>query len=210
MKIKAQGLLNAAKYIEELYGRDALGSVLCACRPQTRETFVSSIAINWHPADELCDFVESAERVLGHGVKRLAPEIGAAGARANMKGALLRLAFYWGKPEFLMKRAAGLWRQFNDEGMMDLLYMDDRLVRLEVRDVEKPLGTFCRILIGWCSETATALGVRNVVASHPECRAEGGKRCIFEVRGLVVPQDLPPGSGTAGPGAIRPQTGDEL
>jgi hypothetical protein len=205
MNIKAQGLLNAAKYVEEIYGRDALAEVLRACSPATRETFVSSIAINWHPAAELCEFVDAAERVVGRGTRKLAQEIGAAGARANMKGMLLRLAFYWGKPEFLMKRAAGLWRQFNDEGMMDLLHMDDRLVRLEVRDIANPLPTFCRVLVGWCSETAAALGVRNVTASHPLCVGLGAKQCIFEVRGLVVPSDLPPGPATpAGPGSVPP------
>jgi hypothetical protein len=202
MNVKAQGLLNAAKYIEERYGRDALGEVIRACSPATRETYTTSIAINWHPVEELCDFVDVAEAQLGGGARKLASEIGAAGARANMKGMLLRLAFYWGKPEFLMKRAAGLWRQFNDEGMMDLLYMDGRLVRLEVRDVRKPHATFCRILTGWCTEIGLALGAKNVVATHTECRALGGKRCIWEVRGLVPSGDAPP--GVAGPGPIEP------
>ena len=100
-----------------------------------------------------------------------------------------------------MKRAAGLWRQFNDEGMMDLLHMDERLVRLEVRDVPKPIATFCRILTGWCSETGMALGVKNVFAAHTECIALGARRCIFEVRGIVQPGEAPPGD--AGPGPLR-------
>ncbi len=203
MKVKAQGLLNAAKYIEERFGRDALGEALRACSDATRDTYTSSVAINWHPAEELCEFVDAAEAQLGTRVKgkRLAQEIGAAGARANMKGMILRLAFYWGKPEFLMKRAAGLWRQFNDEGMMDLLHMDERLVRLEVRGVRRPLATFCRILIGWCAETGSALGVKNVTAAHTECLALGGKRCIWEVRGVVNPEEVPPGA--AGPGRLK-------
>ena len=187
MNVKAQGLLNAAKYIEERYGQDALGTVIRACSPATRETYTSSIAINWHPVEELCELVDVAEAQLDSVRRTLAQEIGAAGARANMKGMLLRLAFYWGKPEFLMKRAAGLWRQFNDEGMMDLLHMDDRLVRLEVRDVVHPRATFCRLLNGWCIETATALGIVNVHATHTECRALGGARCVWEVRGSIKP-----------------------
>ena len=100
---------------------------------------------------------------------------------------LLRLASYWGKPEFLMKRAAGLWQQFNDEGTMDLLHIDDRVVRLEVRDIVQPRASFCCVLTGWCSETATALGITHVRATHVECLALGGRRCIWEVRGVVTP-----------------------
>jgi predicted hydrocarbon binding protein len=191
MNVKAQGLLNAAKYIEERYGREALGEVVRACSDATRDTFTSSIAINWHPVEELCEFVEVAEAKLGEGRGKLAQEVGAAGARANMKGLLLRLAFYWGKPEFLMKRAAALWRQFNDEGSMELTQFSERLVSFEVKGVVTPRATFCQIITGWCQETAVALGVKSVVAHHTECRARGGKRCLFEVRGYVAPGSVP-------------------
>ncbi len=203
MNVKAQGLLNAAKYIEERFGTEALRDVIRGCSQATRDTYTSSIAINWHPVEELCEFVDVAEAKLGDDrKKKLAQEIGAAGAKANMKGTLLRLAFYWGKPEFLMKRTAALWHQFNDEGRMDLLHIDDVLVRLEVSGVAKPIATFCRILTGWCTETGTALGVKNVVATHPACLALGGKRCIWEVRGVVVPDGTL--TGAAGPGSWKP------
>ena len=181
MNVKAQGLINAAKYIAERFGRDALGDVLRACSAPVRETYTSSIAINWHPVAELCEFVEVAERRLS--CATLAQDVGAAGARANMKGMLLRLAFYWGKPEYLMTRVAGMWRQFNDEGEMELLEMSDSIGRIEVRGVPEPNVTFCHIITGWCREVATALGVRNVDARHPECLAVRGQRCLFEVRG---------------------------
>ena len=92
-----------------------------------------------------------------------------------MQGMLLRLAFYWGKPEFMMKRAASLWRQFNDEGEMELLSMDARArATLEVRGVATPVATFCRILTGWSTprrRSPSACG--SAVAHHVECRATG-------------------------------------
>src|SRR2546423_1335474 len=104
MNVKAQGLLNAAKFIEEQYGRETLAEILRACGDATRETYTSATVINWHPVAELCEFCEAADRRVGGPGTKLVEEIGAAGARANMKGMLLRLAFYWGKPEYLMKR----------------------------------------------------------------------------------------------------------
>ena len=192
MNVKAQGLLNAAKYIEETYGRDALGQVLRRCSPAVRETYTTSIAINWHPLEELCEFVDVAEATLGGGRGKLAQDIGAAGARANMKGMLLRVAFYWGKPEYLMTRIVALWRQFNDEGTMHLLHMEGSEAQIEVRGIVAPKATLCRMLTGWCIELAIGLGGRLVTGVHTECRALGGKRCVWVVKGKVDEQGLGP------------------
>jgi predicted hydrocarbon binding protein len=195
VQVKAQGILNAAKYIEERYGQRALSDIVRACSPAVRETYVSSIAINWHPVEELIEMVDTAEKQLGRGGLKLAQDIGAAGARANMKGMLLRIAFYWGKPEFLMRRAAGLWRQFNDEGEMELIDMDKHHVRVEVRGIREPNATFCAIIHGWIYETAQALGITNATAHHTECRARGNARCMYEVRGGVEASLMKQGKG---------------
>jgi len=193
MLVKAQGLINAARYIEEQYGQATLGEIVRACSPAVRETFTSSIAINWHPVEELTELIEVAANTLRMGPLPLAHDIGAAGARANMKGTLLRIAFYWGKPEFLMKRAAGLWRQFNDEGEMSLLHMDERSIRVEVSGIAAPNAVFCAIINGWCHETSLALGIRGASTHHIECRGRGEPRCIFEVRGVIdAPLEKPP------------------
>ena len=186
MNVKAQGLLNAARFIEEHHGRDMLGEIVRACSPSVRDRYVSAIAINWHPMEELCEFVEVAERCIGSPPGKLGEQIGAAGARANMKGVLLRIAFYVTNPEFMMKRIAGLWSQFNDRGSMLLLVIGKDMVRLEVTGVPHPNSTFCSILTGWCNEVAVAIGVDGPVARHIECRALHAKRCIWEVRGSFL------------------------
>jgi hypothetical protein len=184
MNVKAQGLLNAAQHIETSFGREALGRVLRACSAPVRETYTTSTAISWHPASELCEFVEVAEAELDRR-GTLAQEIGAAGARANMKGTLLRIAMYWGKPEYLMKRIVGVWRQYNDEGVMELLEMGAHSARIEVRGIRQPHEAFCRILTGWWVEIAMGLGGTLVTATHPECRALGGQKCLWELSGRV-------------------------
>jgi predicted hydrocarbon binding protein len=180
MKVKAQGLLNAAKYIEDTYGRNALGEVLRACSPAVRETYTSSIAINWHELDELCEFVDVASAKLGNG-SDMAEAIGAAGARANLRGVLNRLAFYAAKPTFLMTRVASMWSQFNDEGSMVVVEMTGEKATLEVKGVKHPRVTFCNILTGWAKEVAHGMGAENASARHTHCRARGGTRCIWEV-----------------------------
>jgi hypothetical protein len=194
MNVKAQGLLNAAKWIEEEYGATALTDVIRACPEPVRERYVSAIAINWHPMSELIEFLEAAEKILGRGDGKIAEQIGAAGARANMKGVIIRFAFYVAKPEYLLQRVARLWHQFNDEGEMALLEVTDKLVRVEVAGISTPHWLFCCVLTGWCREVAAAVDMANPHARHVECIARGGKRCIWDVRGAR--KSAPPSSGS--------------
>jgi hypothetical protein len=185
VNVKAQGLLNATKWIEDNYGQRTLSEILQACSPEVRERYTSAIAINWHPVEELVELLDVADRTLGRGDGKIAEEIGAAGARSNMKGVFVRVAFYVAKPELLMKRAAGLWRQFNDQGGMKLLELHESFVKLEVVDMPRPHRLFCSTITGWCSEVATAMGVRDATARHAQCRARGSARCIWEIRGTA-------------------------
>jgi hypothetical protein len=189
LQVKAQGLLNAAKFIEEEYGRDALGEVVRACSEATRDRYISAIAINWHPVEEFVELVETADRILGRGKGRLPEEIGAAGARANMKGTLVRIAFYIKQPEFFFRRVAGLWRQFNDEGQMLVHELGDHKGVVEVSGIAKPNGTFCAVLTGWTRAVAMGIGIDSPVVRHTECIARGDARCIWETRWVTMDKE---------------------
>ena len=184
MQIKAQGLLNAAKWIEEEYGRDALREVLHACSAGVRERYTSIIAIDWHPAEEFIEFVQQAEKILGagHAQGRIAEAIGAAGARANMKGTLVRIAMWISRPEALMQRAAGLWRQFNDDGHMELKHLGEKLARFELARIKGLDPIFCAVVTGWCREVAIAVGAVAPQAKHVACVWRGEAVCAWEVR----------------------------
>jgi hypothetical protein len=108
---------------------------------------------------------------------------------------MLRLVFYLTKPEFLMKRVATLWRQFNDEGSMELLSMDRQSMQLEVRGVGEPHALFCASITGWCREVVRASGASNPVSKHVSCIARGQMRCVWEVRyGGLDADEAPPSS----------------
>jgi hypothetical protein len=196
LQIKAQGLLNAAKWIEEQYGASALTEVIRACSEPVRERYVSAIAINWHPMSEFIEFLEVAERVLGRSDGKIAEQIGAAGARANMKGVMVRFAFYVAKPEYLLQRVAGLWHQFNDEGEMKLLEVTDNTVRVEVSGVKTPHWLFCCVLTGWCREVAASVDMTKPHARHVECITRGGARCIWDIKGTR--KSIPPAGPSSG------------
>lgn len=196
MQIKAQGLLNAAKWIEEEYGRDGLRDVLQACSPAVRDRYTEVTAINWHPVEEFLEFVDAAEKTFrgNQAQGKIADLIGAAGARANMKGTLVRLGIWITRPEALMKRCAGLWRQFNDEGLMSLVTVEEHVARLELTGVKRTYPLFCAVINGWCREVGVAVRAISPVSKHIECKGRGDARCIWEVRYARV--DLPAPTGT--------------
>ncbi len=193
MNVKAQGLLNAVRWVEQTFGTAGLNHVLDACEPSTRTRCASAIAINWHPVEELLDFVGAAERVLPKSDKWGVPEeIGAAGARANTKGFLIRSIIYVSNPEFLLKRVAAAWHQFNDAGEMKLIRIDHRgdgdganvgSADVAVMGTNLKSALFCRILSGWCAEFSRAIGIQSPLVHHIECLANGDARCVWRIRG---------------------------
>ncbi len=183
MQVKAQGLLNAVRWIEDEYGRDTRYRVVASCSPAVRDRCATAIAINWHPMSELTELLERAEEQLGTGDGRIAERMGSAAARANLKGVVIRFAFYVAKPQFMLERLAGLWRRFNEEGSLAILNVDSTEVSFEVAGVPEPHRYFCAMTTGWGNEVATAAGIVAPRASHTECRARGDRRCVWRVRG---------------------------
>lgn len=192
MNVKAQGLLNAAAWIEQTHGQSALRDVLRACSDEVRDRYTSAIAINWHPMSELVEFLAAADRLLGSSDGKIAEEIGAAGARSNTKGTLVRILFYVGKPEFVMTRVSQIWVRFNDRGSMHVLEFEPRSAVLEVRDVDAPHRLFCAVLTGWTREVLMAMGAVTPVSTHTECRARGDARCVWRIRWTNADNEVAP------------------
>lgn len=181
MKIKAQGLLNGAEWVLTHHGEPTLAEILAQCQPSTRERYMSAIAIEWHPMEEFCDFLEQSERVLGGPPGAVSMKIGTAGAQKNMGGWLSRAAFYIVRPDYALNRIAAAWRQFNDEGEMVVRALDQEHAEIEVKGVPSPHRLFCATLTGWCEVVSEKVGAVRPKAQHVECRARGDHRCYWRV-----------------------------
>ena len=182
MNVKAQGLLNGAAWLREKFGEGGLERVLAACDPRVRQRCATAIALNWIPQEELGEFLAVADRELGTGDGKLAESIGAASARVNLRHLALRLAFFLGRPEFLMRRVAGIWRQYNEEGEMLVREFTGGRMLAELVRMPSPDWFICCSVTGWLHEAGLATGMKGLVASHPECRARRGARCLWELR----------------------------
>ncbi len=176
-------------WIEATYGKDALADVLRACSPEVRATCASAIAIEWLPVAQVVEFVGTADRLLSTGTGKLAEAAGEAGARASLKNPLLRAVFYLANPEFLMRRTASIWKQFNDQGEMHLRDFDARGASFELTGCDEWHPVFCALLTGWFREIARTMDIQSPNVRHPDCRgrqlqgeARGPGRCLWELR----------------------------
>ncbi len=182
MRTKAHGLLTTVGWIRTTYGAAALSDVLAACSAPVRARCASTIAIEWVPVAEVVEFVGHADRLLSTGTGKLAEEAGEVGARAGLRSPLLRAAFYLAKPEFLMRRAAGIWSQYCDRGEMHVRSFDARSATLELTGADETHVIFCALLTGWFRHIARATGIVNPVVRHAECRARDDARCFWDLR----------------------------
>jgi hypothetical protein len=179
--VKAQALIHAGSWLEETYGREAVARALTLCSRAVNDRYISAISIEWHEYDELIEWLEAIEKAVGQGDGQTAYESGAYSARINTRGVMKRSLFYLGSPEYLLRRIAGFWTQFNDHGAMHLRHFDDRKVTIELERLPRPHALLCASVTGWVHVIAEAVGARGARAVHSECRTRGHKRCMFDV-----------------------------
>ncbi len=182
MSTKLHGMLGAVRWIEETHGAAELAVVLAACSPKVNERLATGIGINWHPASEYVELLIAAEARFGDASGTVAEQIGAASARRNTRGTLMRVLSMVSRPAFLMGRVASLWRQFNDQGQMKLVEVGEGSLQIEVVGVPEPVWLHCCTITGWAREMVAAFEPKDLAAEHTECRSRGAARCLWHVR----------------------------
>ena len=195
VKVKAQGLLQGTAWVRETHGEATLRNVLSSCSAAVRERCTIAEPTDWIPDTELAEFLGVADRALGHGDGRIAEELGAASARANLRNFTLRLAFFLANPEFLMRRVAGVWRQYNDAGAMHVREFTPGRMSAELVGVPEPDWFICCSVTGWLREAGVTTGMKELTSEHAECRSRGRERCLWSLRWNAL-GSVPPVNGS--------------
>jgi hypothetical protein len=93
---------------------------------------------------------------------------------------LARAAFYLANRDYLLRRVAAMWSQYNDQGAMHVLAVTEGRVELDVTGVSPVNPMFCRVLTGWVYAVGCALGGSGKSGRHLSCIARGGDSCRWE------------------------------
>lgn len=192
MDVKAQGLLHGAAWLRDTYGEAGLEKVLAACSADVRKRWATASAGSWIPQVELVEFLTVADRSLGAGDGTVAEAMGAASARANLRHMALRLAFFLGNTEFVMRRVARVWREHNEGGQMIVHDFVKGRMTAELADQPNPDWFLCCSVSGWLNEAGLATGMKGLVTRHVDCRGRGDARCTWELRWGVTESSPPP------------------
>ena len=72
------------------------------------------------------------------------------------------------KPDFLMRRIAGMWQQFNDEGTMEILSMESHRMTVKVSGCRHLPRIFVRLLTGWARVVTGACPPTLRLLDHPD------------------------------------------
>lgn len=134
------------------------------------------------PGDVWVDFAlfleatELACRLFGDGTPRLAREIGAYGAEANM-GPWRSLVHRLLSPKMILDMAGMLWSHHYDGGRLVTSAPSDRKVVVRIEDFPTPHVMHCTSIEGWLDRTLKFSKPRQLVVRQNGCKGRGDAFC---------------------------------
>lgn len=152
-----------------------------------RETYRRSVSpelahVLATPGDIWVDFdffVEATSAICtmyGDGSTKLAREVGAFGAEANM-GPWRSLVHRMLSPKMILEVAGMLWSHHYDAGKLSTTATTDRSVILKIEEFPRPHAMHCASIEGWCERTLAFSRPRRVTVRQSACRLRGDPHC---------------------------------
>lgn len=112
------------------------------------------------------------------GTPKLAREVGAYGAEANM-GPWRSLAHRLLSPKLLFEMAGMLWSHHYDGGRLSTSSPADRVVVVRLDEFPQPHALHCASIEGWMDRTLRYGKPTRLSVTHTACRTRGDATCEF-------------------------------
>lgn len=180
IQIKGTALGSVQRYVLEQFTDADWRALLAALGPEERQRIEGGIlASAWYPFALFIRMVQTAEAQLGPRVPRLHHEMGRAAADYGLT-TFHKLFYKVGSPQFIITRAAKVWRTYYTSGEMTVPVCEDGHAVVELVGFEEPARELCERLPGFFERTVELSGGRAVRLVHETCVHRGGKSCRFE------------------------------
>lgn len=183
-RVKGTAVSGRLEYARRRGGDEAVEQVVAAISdPGVRSELADGKALksNWYPFTVLVDISLAIDRIYGQGDLGILEQVGGDVAEADLNS-VYKFFMAMASPQYLMDKAASLWRNYYDSGEMVVIDRGENKAILELRKFESPHRAHCLAVKGWMLRTLTLCGCKNVRGAHDECRALGHARCVFEGR----------------------------
>jgi hypothetical protein len=133
---------------------------------------------SWYDFACFVDLNVKAERMFGDGRMTLVRELGKNAAMVNLPG-LYKLFYKVGSPDFILGKAATIWRQHHDTGHAEGGTTSPNSAYYRVYEFAAPHVTLCRSLEGFLYGSLEAMRMSDVKITEPQCRLRGDECCGF-------------------------------
>jgi hypothetical protein len=178
--IKGTALSSAERYVREHFGAPEWGRVLEGLDPADRAAIANGILVSaWYPFALFMKIVRRVEALFGGQVPRLHRDMGRAAAEYGITG-FYKVFFKVGSPQFIISRAAKVWRTYNTSGELSAPVSEKGHAVIELSAFAEPARELCDRLPGFFERTAELSGARNVRLVHTQCVNRGEPVCRFE------------------------------
>jgi hypothetical protein len=178
VNVKGTALVSTVRFLKEAHGETAVKRVFSSLPKQERELAEHGFLVSaWYPIDLLMGLTRIAKEQLGGD---LAKALGRASADYALT-TVYKIFFRVGSPQFIISRAATLYRNYYDEGEMRATVAEKGHAILEVSGfVPPPPIEFCERSLGWFERTLELSGAKEIKLAHDTCMGRGGQVCRFE------------------------------
>ena len=168
--------------LDLLHQEHSLEPILSGLAQREREIFSGGIVTaGWYPIES---YLMLLDQVVQHHQDqdlsfcyRLGRKVVADGL-----GTIYRIFVKLSTPTAVLKRAPMLWGMYFQGSVLEIFESAQGSVKLAVRESNRVTAAYCMSRLGGIHETLIAAKAQNPLLSHPECRASGATRCLFDLR----------------------------
>jgi hypothetical protein len=165
-------------YLREHHGA-RWDEYLAALGPETRALAKGPcLKGSWYDFACFVDLNLKAEKLFGDGKMTLVRELGRNAAVVNLP-VLYKLFYKIGSPDYILGKAASLWRQHHDTGRAESGLASPTSADYRLYDFGAPHVTLCRSLEGFLLGALETMGMRNVIVTETRCRLRGHDHCAY-------------------------------
>jgi len=181
-KIKGSTLIPRLNYLKQHDTGGAWDRVIGELDPVFASQIRQGILVNeWYSLKSFIEINRAIDHILGRGDFKLAWEMGRVSADEALHG-IYKVFFKVGTAEFIIKRAATIWKQYYDQSRLVVLEepaLRGKQYRVVVEGMTEDAPELWQSIGGWIERTLELSGAKGVRVQVQPVRIHPGSNCEF-------------------------------